>query len=86
KFLKELAQQSTSPANLPRLPATAAATWRNIDTNMNPLQAARFAIRTRLSGIEGAELYPGTPQYIDGISYWVPEREAGQQVVEQTIR
>ena len=43
-----------------RLPATAAATWRNIDTNMNPLQAARFAIRTRLSGIGDAELYPGT--------------------------
>jgi len=85
KFLRELAQQSTSLANLPRLPATAAATWRNIDTNMNFLQAARFAIRTRLSGIEGAELYPGTPQYIDGISYWVPDKEAGDKVVSETI-
>jgi polyisoprenyl-teichoic acid--peptidoglycan teichoic acid transferase len=85
KFLKELAKQSTSPANLPRLPATAAATWRNIDTNMNFLQATRFAIRTRLSGIEGAELYPGTPQYIDSISYWVPDKEAGDRVVSETI-
>jgi polyisoprenyl-teichoic acid--peptidoglycan teichoic acid transferase len=85
KFLKELAQQSTSPANLPRLPAVAIAAWRNIDTNMNLLQAARFAIRTRLSGIEGAELYPGTPQYIDGISYWVPDKEAGDRVVSETI-
>ena len=85
KFLRELARQSTSPANLPRLPATAAATWRNIDTNMNLLQAARFAIRTRLSGIEGAELYPGTPQLIGGISYWVPDKEAGDKVVSETI-
>jgi polyisoprenyl-teichoic acid--peptidoglycan teichoic acid transferase len=85
KFLRELAQQSTSPANLPRLPATAAATWRNIDTNMNLLQTARFAIRTRLSGIEGAELYPGTPQYIGGVSYWVPDKEAGEKVVSETI-
>ena len=85
KFLRELAQQSTSPANLPRLPAVAAATWRNIDTNMNFLQATRFAIRTRLSGIEGAELYPGTPQYIDGISYWVPDKEAGDRVVSDTV-
>jgi LCP family protein required for cell wall assembly len=85
KFLRELAQESTSPAKLPRLPATAAATWRNIDTNMNPLEAARFAIRTRLSGIEGAELYPGTPQYIGGISYWVPDKEAGAKVVSETI-
>jgi len=85
KFLRELARQSTSPANLPRLPAVAAATWRNIDTNMNILQTARFAIRTRLSGIEGAELYPGAPQYIDGISYWVPDKEAGDRIVSETI-
>jgi LCP family protein required for cell wall assembly len=85
KFLRELASQSTSPANLPHLPAVAAATWRNIDTNMNLLQAARFAIRTRLSGTGSAELYPGTPQYIDGISYWVPDKEAGDKVVLETI-
>jgi hypothetical protein len=52
---------------------------------MNPLQAARFAIRTRLSGIEGAELYPGTPQYIGGISYWVPDEKAADRVVSETI-
>lgn len=86
KFLRELVRESTSPAKLPRLPATARATWRNIDTNMNPLEAARFAVRTRLSGIEEAKLYPGEPRYIEGISYWVPDKEAGRQVVDQTIK
>jgi hypothetical protein len=52
---------------------------------MNLLEAARFAVRTRLSGIGDAELYPGTPQYIGGISYWVPDKEAGDRVVAQTI-
>jgi polyisoprenyl-teichoic acid--peptidoglycan teichoic acid transferase len=85
KFLRELAHESTSPTKLLRLPATARATWRNIDTNMNPLEAARFAVRTRLSGIGDAELYPGTPQYIGGISYWVPDKGAGDQVVSETI-
>jgi LCP family protein required for cell wall assembly len=85
KFLQALAREATSPANLPRLPATARAVWRNIETNMNPLEAARFALRMRLSGGAEAEIYPGTPQYIGGISYWVPDREAGQQVVEETI-
>jgi LCP family protein required for cell wall assembly len=85
KFLRELAQESTAPSNITRLPATARATWSNIDTNMNPLQAARFAIRTRLSGIEEAELYPGAPQYIEGISYWVPDKQAGDEVVAQTV-
>jgi LCP family protein required for cell wall assembly len=85
KFLRELASESTSLTKLPRLPATVGATWRNIDTNMNPLEAARFAVRTRLSGIGDAELYPGTPQYIGGISYWVPDKEAGDRVVSVTI-
>jgi polyisoprenyl-teichoic acid--peptidoglycan teichoic acid transferase len=85
KFLQALAREATSPAKLPRLPATARAVWRNIETNMNPLEAARFALRMRLSGGVEAKIYPGTPQYIGGISYWVPDKEAGQQVVEQTI-
>ncbi len=85
KFLRQLAREATSPANLPRLPATARAVWSNIDTNMNPLEAGRFAIRTRISGIEETELYPGTPQYIGGISYWVPDKNAGDQVVSRTI-
>src|ERR687893_964948 len=85
RFLQELAREATSPAKLPRLPATTLAVWRNIETNMNPLQAARFAIQMRLAGGVEAEVYPGTPQYIGGISYWVPDREAGQQVVEETI-
>jgi LCP family protein required for cell wall assembly len=84
-FLQELAREATSPAKLPRLPATGRAVWRNIDTNINPLEAARFAIRMRLSGGTEAEIYPGTPQYIGGISYWVPDRKAGEQVIEETI-
>jgi len=85
-FLRQMAREATSPANLPHLPATVRAVWSNIDTNMNPLEAARFAVRTRLSGIESAELYPGAPQYIGGISYWVPDKDAGDRVVSQTIR
>jgi len=49
--------------------------WRNIETNMNSLELARFAVRMRLPGGVEAEIYPGAPQYIDGISYWVPDRE-----------
>ena len=86
KFLQALAREATSPAKLPRLPATARAVWRNIETNMNPPELARFAIRMRLSGSVEAEIYPGTPRYIEGISYWVPDRGAGERVVEETIR
>ena len=85
KFLREMAREATSPQKLPRLPATALTLWRNIETNMSPPELARFAIRMRLSGVGSAELYPGVPQYIGGISYWVPDREAGKLVVGETL-
>ena len=52
---------------------------------MNPLQAARCALQMRLSGSMEAEIYPGAPRYIGGISYWVPDKEAGEKVVSETI-
>lgn len=86
RFLSALAAEAASPANLPRLPATARAVWRNVETDLNPLQAARLAVRfALLGGGEPAEIYPGTPQYIDGISYWVPDTGAGALAVERTI-
>ncbi|MEJ7870986.1 MAG: LCP family protein [Rubrobacteraceae bacterium] len=86
RFLSALAAEISSPENLPRLPSTARVLWRNIETNMGPFEAARFAIRLALSGgASNAELYPGVPQYINGVSYWVPDTVTGQRVVEQTI-
>jgi polyisoprenyl-teichoic acid--peptidoglycan teichoic acid transferase len=87
EFLRAFAAEASSPGNLPRLPATAGAVWRNIETDMNPIQALRFAAQTALLGLDGgAEIYPGTPQYIGGISYWVPDTEAGAGAVDATIR
>jgi LCP family protein required for cell wall assembly len=85
QFLQALAAEVRSPSKLPKLPSTVRAVWRNIDTNMNPVQALRFAVRVGILGIGEAELYPGTPQYIDGISYWVPDEAAGEEVVARTV-
>jgi LCP family protein required for cell wall assembly len=85
RFLRELVQESTSLKKLHRLPATMLVLWRNSETNMNPLEAVRFALQMRLWGGIEAETYPGTPLYIGGISYWVPDRGSGERVVEETI-
>jgi polyisoprenyl-teichoic acid--peptidoglycan teichoic acid transferase len=85
RFLQALAAEAASPENFPRLPATARAVWRNVETDMNPLEAALFAVRLGISGSGNAEIYPGTPQYINGVSYWVPDTAAGQRVVETTV-
>ena len=55
-------------------------------SGMGPFEAARFAIRLAvLGGTSNSELYPGASQYINGVSYWVPDTVAGQRVVEATI-
>jgi LCP family protein required for cell wall assembly len=86
RFLQALAGEVSSPENLPRLPATARAVWSNVETNMNPFEAARFAVRFGLSGGTNAKIYPGTPQYINGISYWVPDAAAGEREVAATVQ
>jgi polyisoprenyl-teichoic acid--peptidoglycan teichoic acid transferase len=86
RFLQALAGEAASPENLPRLPEMARAVWRNVETNMSPFEAARFAVRFGLSGGTNAEIYPGTPQYINGNSYWVPDPVAGERVMEATVQ
>ena len=86
RFLQALASEVSSPEKISPLPETARAIWRNVQTNMSPWEAALFAIRLGLSGGDmRAEIYPGTPQYIGGISYWVPDTTAGRQVVDTTV-
>jgi LCP family protein required for cell wall assembly len=86
RFLAALAGEASSPENLPHLPGMARAIWRNVETSMGPFEAARFAIQLAVfGGSSNSELYPGTPQYINGVSYWVPDNVAGQRVVEGTI-
>lgn len=85
QFMQAVMSQALSPANLPQFPATTAAVLRNVETNMNPLEAARFLVQLRLAGERPAAIYPGAPQYIDGVSYWVPDTAAGEQVMRDTI-
>src|SRR4028119_1901196 len=86
RFLAALAGEVASPGNLHRLPGTARAIRRNVETNMGPFEAPRFAIRLAvLGGARNSALYPAASEYINGVSYWVPDTVAGQRVVEATI-
>lgn len=86
RFLVALAGETVRPSNLPRLPATAEAIWDNVETSLNPVEAAVFGLRMLLvPGDMPVEIYPGTPRYIDGVSYWVPDEEAGRLAVEATF-
>jgi len=85
RLLGALADEMTALENLPRLPTTILAVRRNVETDLNLLEAFRLAARFALFGGGEAEIYPGNPRYIDGISYWVPDTATGASIVAATI-
>lgn len=86
KFLTALVQEATSPSKLGYMPRTVRAVMNNTESNMNLLEAGRFAIQTWLwRKEEPGGIYPGSPQYINGISYWVPDENTGERAVERTV-
>ncbi len=90
KFLSALVREATSPLKVLRWPATFGAIRNNTETNMNLFEVARYVIRTGVfSGLLGrsveADTYPGTPQYIEGVAYWVPDEETAAPLIEETI-
>ena len=90
KFLSALIREVTSPSKVLRWPATLQAVSNNTETNMNVIEVARHVIRTGVTtsllgrSVE-AEIYPGSPQYIEGVAYWVPNEESAAPMIEETI-
>ena len=86
QFMAALRHEALSPGNLPRLPAVIRAVLKNTDTNMNPLEVARFVMWMEISGKSEVKTYPGVGKYIDGVSYWIPDKKAGEKMIEETIK
>ena len=90
KFLSALVREATSPSKVLRWPATFGAIRNNTETNMNVFEVARYVIRTgAITGLLGrsavVDTYPGSPQYIGGVAYWVPNKESAAPMIEETI-
>lgn len=75
-FLKELAKQALTPALLLKWGQVGPALQEALQTDLTPGQLLGLA--TQLRGLKPEELrastLPGKPQYIKGVSYWVPLR------------
>lgn len=85
RFLKALAKQSLSPANLPKLPRTIPAALENVQTDMNVkdiIYLARFASKLDMNQVE-TETLPGTPEMIGGGSYWIADLEKTSELVQK---
>lgn len=91
KFLSAITREATSPSKVLRWPVTLGAIRDNTKTNMNFFEVARYVIRTGvLTGLLGGsaevKTYPGAPQYIGGVAYWVPEKDAAAPLIDETIK
>lgn len=78
EFLRAAVAELLTPANLARLPQLVAAGARHIDTDLPPSEQIRLASRLFAAQRSGAVLFetlPGHGDYLDGISYFLPDPE-----------
>lgn len=77
EFLKAIAAEAFKPSNFLTLPKVIRETMRIIETDMSIIEILAL-VRTFKdfdTGNMESEILPGAPEYINGISYWVPDNE-----------
>ena len=77
KFMRAVYRKVTSLDILPRLPALTKQIYRMVDTDLSitdmlMLAKAVHGMADKSTGISMATV-PGVPEYIDDISYWIPD-------------
>lgn len=87
-FLSALIKQMTKLENLPRLPIILDTIMTEIDTNI-PLSLVIGHIPkvNRFGGDKiQTHVIPGTPQMIDGIYYYIPEKAGTEEIVNSVLQ
>lgn len=75
KFLKAVYDKILSPAIITKLPGLikSISTMLNTDLSVSELVDLAKAMKSMKDGGVHMAMVPGTPKYIDGISYWLPD-------------
>jgi len=87
-FLKACAKQWLSPMKLLRAPGAVPVILRNVDTDMNRLKLANVFSKLLFCSFDNmnTETLPGTPQMINGGSYYVCDSEKTRELVARLFR
>ena len=85
KFLKALAAQAIRPGNLIRLPQIMGILGQSVQTNMTPwsFKDIFVALPALKNNQIQSDMIPGNFANIGGLSYWAPDQEETQKVVER---
>ncbi|MBB5335231.1 LCP family protein [Pectinatus brassicae] len=75
KFMKAVMDKVLSPSIIPRIPAIVTEVFAAVKTDMSIRQLLAFFGSLKESHDNGLKtaMVPGTPMYINGISYWIPD-------------
>lgn len=88
KFIDAVLKKVLSPKIIPKIPGIVKEVNQAINTNI-PLQDFSTFLNTareiNLNKIE-TKMLPGEPKYIDGISYWLPDKKEAEIMVDNLIR
>lgn len=87
KFLQALAKEAMTPRNVVRLPVLAKEVFSSVETNLSLSEALKvltMGIKSYSNGIKGAAV-PGHADYIDGISYYLPDHEALTKIIQESL-
>ncbi|MBF8435993.1 LCP family protein [Halanaerobiaceae bacterium Z-7014] len=87
KFVNAVISQALSPSTIARLPSIYQEINRAVDTNIPLIDISSFLFLAKdidLNNLETA-MVPGSPEYIGGASYWVPDQEETEALVHKLI-
>lgn len=84
RLLKALSDQMLQVGTVFKLPALSSTLQQYVQTDMNLFTMVKVfnTVKTTQSALK-AEMLPGTFATIDGLSYWVPDAEQTQRIVER---
>ncbi|MGI5927620.1 MAG: LCP family protein [Syntrophomonadaceae bacterium] len=84
-FLRALVDEALQLRHIGKTPALLRETQGTVDTNLSTVQLMDFAMAFR--GMGGSQMecktLPGTPKYINGVSYWIPYTDQIEPLLEE---
>ncbi|WP_019878333.1 LCP family protein [Succinispira mobilis] len=85
KFIKALYDKVTSPSNIKNMPQLLKVVSGMVKTDMYTSNIASIAGTMKKALAQGlnTQSIPGEPEYIDGISYWIPDIEKVRAEIAQ---
>ena len=87
-FMKEFIKQTLKPSNLLKIDKLVKAYYDNIDTDLTLKETLKYAWSAKKLDTNNihTEMIPGTDDVIDGISYWIYDPVATDQMAQEMFR